>query len=126
MQADIEAHYHWIDNVVAGALVPACAVLSLPSESAKPQAAGRLLKYAPAKTVTQQVDAILVHKVWGLVIFAAVMALLFVSIFWLASPVMDGIKNGVAWLGTFDIFTSFSLGSRSQHSTGCQPNNRRG
>jgi ferrous iron transport protein B len=103
MQADIEAHYHWIDNVVAGALVPACAALTLPSESAdpsaKPQAAGRPLDYAAGKTLTRKVDEILIHKVWGLVIFAAVMALLFVSIFWLASPVMDGIKNGVAWLG---------------------------
>src|SRR5207237_2871170 len=101
MQADIEAHYHWIDNVVAGALVPACeALIDLPPEGAKPQAAGVALEYAAAKTVTQKVDEILVHRVWGLVIFAAIMALLFVSIFWLASPIMDGIKIGVAALGS--------------------------
>src|SRR5262249_44424230 len=30
----------------------------------------------------------------------AVMAALFVSIFWLAQPIMDGISSGMDWLGT--------------------------
>jgi ferrous iron transport protein B len=41
-----------------------------------------------------------VHKVWGLLIFAAIMAALFVSMFWLAAPVMEGIDKGVGALGT--------------------------
>src|SRR5207244_3477079 len=83
MQADIEAHYHWIDNVVAGALIPACAALDdlPPAPQLSLPAPTRPLEYAQPKTLTQKVDEVLVHKVWGLVIFAAVMALLFVSIF---------------------------------------------
>ena len=93
VQADIEAHYHWIDTVAAGAMVPACAALVLP---ATPQP----LDYARPVHLSERVDRILVHKVWGLLIFAAVMAALFVSIFWLAAPVMDAMQKGIAWLGT--------------------------
>jgi ferrous iron transport protein B len=101
MQADIEAHYHWIDNVVAGALVPACEALKdLPLDGAKPQAAGPMLDYAPQKTLTEKVDQVLVHKVWGLLIFAGVMAMLFYSIFFLADPLMGGIESAVSWLGS--------------------------
>jgi ferrous iron transport protein B len=64
---------------------------------------------APAKTLeyetprkrhlTDRVDAVLIHKVWGLAIFALIMATLFVTIFWLAAPIMDFIKDGIAALG---------------------------
>src|SRR5206468_321962 len=89
MQADIEAHYHWIDNIVAGALIPACEMLttSPPSQTIR-------LDYAPPKTLTQKADAVLVHKVWGLLIFALLMAGLFVTIFWLADPIMSAIDTG--------------------------------
>ena len=107
MQADIEAHYHWIDNVVAGALVPACEALDhlaplrpLP-EGRAPAARSNVLAYAPAKTLTQKADAILVHKFWGLLIFAAIMAGLFVTIFWLADPIMSAIDTGTKALGTW-------------------------
>jgi ferrous iron transport protein B len=104
MQADIEAHYHWIDNVVAGALVPACEALeNLPQSQPPPEgrASERTLSYAPAKTLTQKVDEVLIHKVWGLVIFALIMAGLFVTIFWLADPIMSGIDNGTKALGAY-------------------------
>jgi ferrous iron transport protein B len=94
MQADIEAHYHWIDNVVAGALVPACEVLKEGVPASTPP-----LDYAPAKTLTQKVDEVLVHKVWGLLIFAGIMAALFVSIFYLADPLMGAMESAVGWLG---------------------------
>jgi ferrous iron transport protein B len=45
------------------------------------------------------VDAILCHKVWGLLIFAAIMATLFVALFWLATPIMDAIQHGIDRLG---------------------------
>ncbi|MGA2231640.1 MAG: ferrous iron transport protein B [Tepidisphaeraceae bacterium] len=87
MEADIEAHYQWIDSVAAGSLVPACERLltanDVPTE----------------RTLTDKVDAILVHKVWGLLIFALIMAALFVTIFWLAQPIMDAIQNFVTYLG---------------------------
>jgi ferrous iron transport protein B len=80
MQADIESRYRWIDALVARTV------------SAASPAAG-------ARTLTDRVDAVLVHRFWGLGIFATIMATLFVSIFWLANPVMDGIQSGLAWLG---------------------------
>ena len=43
--------------------------------------------------------AILLHKVWGLLAFVAIMAGLFVSIFFLAQPLMDAMQNAVTWLG---------------------------
>ena len=97
MQADIEAHYHWIDEVVAGALVPACAVLAdglAPADS-------KVIDYAPRseKTLTDKVDGVLIHKVWGLLIFAGIMGVLFYSIFFLAEPLMGGIESAVGWLG---------------------------
>lgn len=87
MEADIEAHYQWIDTVAAGSLVPACERLLTAND-------------APSeRTLTDKVDAILVHKVWGLLIFALIMAALFVTIFWLAQPIMDAIQNFVTALG---------------------------
>ena len=46
-------------------------------------------------------DAILIHKVWGLLIFTAIMSGLFVTIFWLAQPIMDAIQNGIKALGVW-------------------------
>ena len=95
MQADIEAHYRWIDAVASAANSAApLAARPVPPADAP-------LDYVPARTVhlTEQVDRILVHKVWGLLIFAVIMAALFVSIFWLAAPIMDGLKAAIDWLG---------------------------
>jgi ferrous iron transport protein B len=92
MQADIEAHYRWIDVVAAGSLVPACERLT---------GAGAGLDYESPKraTLTDRVDAILVHKFWGLLIFAFIMGTLFITIFWLAQPIMNGMQNGILWIG---------------------------
>jgi ferrous iron transport protein B len=56
---------------------------------------------APTRHLTEKVDAILIHKVWGLAIFALVMAALFISIFSLADPLMSGIEAGVGAVGEF-------------------------
>ena len=79
MQADIEARYRWIDGVVARVVQ------------------GRGFK--AGSNLTDRVDAVLVHRVFGLGIFALIMAILFVSIFWLAHPLMDTCQDVVAWLG---------------------------
>ncbi len=78
MQADIEARYRWIDGIVA-----------------------RVAQVAPVgqTTLTERVDAVLVHRVAGLAIFALIMAALFVTIFQLAAPLMDAMKSAIAWLG---------------------------
>ena len=92
MQADIEAHYQWIDSVAAASLVPACQELGSSAAPAMRQV---------EQTMTQKVDRILVHKVWGLLIFGLIMTLLFVTIFWLAQPIMNGMQDGVTWLGNW-------------------------
>jgi ferrous iron transport protein B len=103
MQADVEAHYHWIESV---AKVASGAGVSPANPRLEPLARGRdalataTLEYAtPPRTLTDRIDAVLVHKVWGLLIFAVIMATLFVSIFWLASPIMDGISTGLDHAG---------------------------
>lgn len=96
MQADIEAHYQWIDNVVKCSTglrpVSQAARHGLTSASSVEPETRATLDYAPARHLSEKIDAILVHKIWGLLIFAIVMATLFVSIFWLAGPIMDGVR----------------------------------
>lgn len=89
MQADIEAHYHWIEAVAHAA------------HDTTPHMRAGVLDYTRKPTLTERVDRVLIHRVWGLAFFVAVMAALFVSIFWLASPMMDFVKGGTEWLGTF-------------------------
>lgn len=86
MQADIEAHYRWIEQVSRR-------VIAGPGESTTPEPEHR------TRTWTERIDAIFIHKLWGMLIFALIMGTLFVSIFWLAQPVMDGIDSGVSRLG---------------------------
>ncbi|MBV8782450.1 MAG: ferrous iron transport protein B, partial [Phycisphaerae bacterium] len=89
MQADVEAHYRWIEQVASAA-----------SSADVPSASPHLiqLNYQRPPTLTERADRILIHKFWGLLVFAAVMSLLFVSIFWLAAPLMNGIQNSINWL----------------------------
>lgn len=47
---------------------------------------------APAMGRSERIDRILTHRIWGLLIFVGVMALLFQSIFAWAGPLMDGIE----------------------------------
>jgi ferrous iron transport protein B len=79
VQGEIEARYRWIDALVA--------------------AVARTAPEGGQRTLTERVDAVLVHRVWGLLIFTAIMATLFVSIFWLAKPIMDGLQDAIGWLG---------------------------
>ncbi|HWE92759.1 MAG TPA: ferrous iron transporter B [Tepidisphaeraceae bacterium] len=93
MQADVEAHYKWIDQVASRAVTQ-------PGDF--PPTTGTLSYASPKpRTLTQRADAILVHKVWGLLIFAGIMAGLFVTLFWAAQPIMDAIQSGIKALGVF-------------------------
>jgi len=98
MQADVEAHYRWIESVAAGATASLEELAAMGNVATKRD----VLAYESAKqlTLTEQVDRIFVHKIWGLLIFAAIMGALFVSIFWLAQPIMDALKSGVDWAGS--------------------------
>ena len=97
MQADVEAHYHWIEGVAGRAV----SHVDVPVDPAPITIAGRPLDYAtPRKPhLTQKLDAVLIHKVWGLLIFAAIMAVVFVTVFWVADPMMGAIEKAVGWLG---------------------------
>ena len=100
MQADIEAHYRWIeavaDNATAGVEELAAMGIPAPADSFTRHSARGGRRSRP---LTERIDAVLIHKVWGLVIFALIMAGLFVTIFWLADPIMSGIDAGMKWLG---------------------------
>ena len=50
-------------------------------------------------TATDRIDRVLTHKVFGLVVFAAVMVMVFQSVFVWARPLMDAIGAGFDMLG---------------------------
>ncbi|HEX3766398.1 MAG TPA: ferrous iron transport protein B [Kofleriaceae bacterium] len=52
-----------------------------------------LVSRPPDRTLTQRIDRILLHRVVGFASFIAVMSVLFMSLFWWASPVMDAIDQ---------------------------------
>ncbi|MGN6131555.1 MAG: ferrous iron transporter B [Nocardioidaceae bacterium] len=57
--------------------------------------------YRPAgrDSRTQRIDAVLLHPVWGTVIFFAVMFTFFQVIFTVATPAQDLVQAGFDWLG---------------------------
>lgn len=56
---------------------------------------------APAEDrVTAAVDRVLLHPVWGTLIFFAIMYLFFQAIFTWAAPFQDAIESGFGWLGS--------------------------
>jgi ferrous iron transport protein B len=55
---------------------------------------------ASGETFSDKLDRVLTHKLWGTLIFVAVMALMFQSIFTFARIPMDAIQAGVDWLGS--------------------------
>ena len=53
----------------------------------------------PGETFSDKLDRVLTHKVWGTLIFVAIMALMFQSIFTFAHYPMDALQAAVDWLG---------------------------
>jgi len=51
-----------------------------------------------AKRPSDKIDALLTHRVFGLLFFVGLMYLVFQSIYTLAGPLMDGIDAGVTWV----------------------------
>ena len=54
-----------------------------------------------ARTASDRIDAVLLHRVWGIVIFLAVLLLAFQAMFTAARPFTDAIEAGVAWASGF-------------------------
>jgi len=52
-------------------------------------------------TLSDRVDRVLTHKVWGSLTFILAMAAVFSSIFWLADPLMGWIDEGIGLVGEF-------------------------
>jgi ferrous iron transport protein B len=75
--ADVVGRYRWIDGVV---------------ERCRHDG-------PPHISLTERADAVLMHRVWGLVAFVAIMTALFLTIFVLADPIMTLCQNGVVDLG---------------------------
>ena len=56
---------------------------------------------ASGLTISDKLDAILTHKVWGWVAFLGAMALMFVAIFAVAQIPMGWIEQGTDWMATW-------------------------
>ena len=54
---------------------------------------------AEHRRASERIDSVLTHPVWGLLVFVAVLLLLFQSIFSWAAPLMDLIDGSFGWLG---------------------------
>jgi ferrous iron transport protein B len=53
----------------------------------------------PGETLSDRLDRVLTHKLWGTLIFVGIMTLMFQSIFTFARLPMDALQTGVDWLG---------------------------
>lgn len=53
------------------------------------------------ETTTDRVDRVITHRVWGTLIFAALMIIVFQAVFTWAGPVMDWIDSGVGAIAEF-------------------------
>jgi ferrous iron transport protein B len=53
----------------------------------------------PGETFSDKLDRVLTHKIWGTLIFIAIMMVMFQSIFRFAHIPMDALQAGVDWLG---------------------------
>lgn len=68
------ARYAWIEELLSG-------VVQRQPPSRRP--------------LGERIDDLLTHRVWGTLVFVATMLTMFSSIFWLATPLMDGISAGM-------------------------------
>lgn len=72
------ARYGWVSRVLDG-------IVSRPKER--------------VTTASDQLDRLLTHRVWGTLLFALAMLVIFSSVFVFADPLMGFIDSGVGWLG---------------------------
>lgn len=58
-----------------------------------------LVSRPPDRSLTRRIDHVLLHRVGGFGVFVAVMSVLFMSLFWWASPAIDAIDQLFKWCG---------------------------
>jgi ferrous iron transport protein B len=63
------------------------------------QQAATTQTFAERETLSDKLDRVFTHKLWGLVVFVGVMTLMFQSIFSFAELPMQGLEQGVDWAG---------------------------
>ncbi len=59
---------------------------------------------------TQKVDSVMLHPIWGILLFILIMTGMFTSIFWAAKPLMDGVNNAFNWFSEMLIKTAPNSG----------------
>jgi ferrous iron transport protein B len=61
-----------------------------------------VVEHPPAykTTVSDRIDRVLTHRLWGTIVFVLVMLVVFQSVFVWARPLMNAIDSAVAWLGS--------------------------
>ena len=79
----VQARYQWIQAVCEQAL----------PEQALAQSKQNL------DSISLKLDSFLVHRVFGLAAFLAIMASVFVAVFYIAAPIMDAFEGGLVALG---------------------------
>ncbi len=79
-QAEMMGRYAWISQATRG-------VVTRQQDEA-------------AHTLSDKIDAVLTHRVWGLVLFAALLLVIFQAVFSWATPAMDAIEAVVGWMGS--------------------------
>lgn len=47
---------------------------------------------------TRRLDRVALHPVWGVLVFLGLMSALFISIYWVASPMMEWVDHGFGWV----------------------------
>ena len=53
---------------------------------------------APSATLTDRIDAVLTHRVFGFLICLAVLMLVFSTIYWFSQPVSEGVEGLLGWV----------------------------
>ena len=77
--AEVAGRYQWIDPIVHQVTQ---------------------LQQAGGTSLTDRIDGVVTHRVWGPFIFAALLALVFQAVFSWAVPAMDLIEAGTGWLAS--------------------------
>lgn len=70
------------------------------------QIKGQRNKLNEPDKLTLKIDGFLLHKFWGILIFVSIMSLLFATIFWVASPMMEIVDSLFQYLSSLVISDS--------------------
>ena len=55
---------------------------------------------APSASLTDRIDAVLTHRIFGFLICLAVLMLVFSTIYWFSQPVSEGVEGMLGWISS--------------------------